>query len=300
MKESESTDTGSTARPRLCGIVLTRNEARVIARCLRSLAFCDELVVIDSGSTDATREIAEGCGARVYEHPDWPGFGEQRNRGLAHARADWCLMVDADEWVPEPLARQIRAAVDRAPAEASAAYRMPRLSSYCGRFIHHSGWWPDHVTRLMRRDAARYEGSIHERCIVSGAIGTLTEPLMHESFRDLEQVLGKMNAYSTWGAQSLHEKGRRPGLTSAVAHGLWTFIRTWLLRGGFLDGRRGFMLAVSNAEGAYYKYVKAMLLAEPADALDPRLRLPANPPAQAAPPSAAAPSAPSATRDPAA
>jgi hypothetical protein len=270
MKEHESTDPGSTGRPRLCGIVLTRNEARVIERCLGSLRFCDELIVVDSGSTDATREIAVACGARVHEHPDWPGFAEQRNRGLGHARATWCLMVDADEWVPEPLAHEILAAIE---AGNASAFRMPRLSSYCGQFIRHGGWWPDHVTRLMRRDAARYEGRIHERCVVDGPVGTLTEPLMHESFRDLEQVLGKMNAYSTWGAQSLHEKGRRPGLTSAVAHGLWTFIRTWLLRGGFLDGRRGFMLAVSNAEGAYYKYVKAMLLAEPADALDPRLRM---------------------------
>jgi hypothetical protein len=174
---------------------------------------------------------------------------------------------------------------------------MPRLSSYCGQFMRHGGWWPDHVTRLMRRDAARYEGSIHERCVVDGAIGTLTKPLMHESFRDLDQVLGKMNAYSTWGAQALHAQGRRPGLTSAVAHGLWTFIRTWLLRGGFLDGRRGFMLAVSNAEGAYYKYVKAMLRAAPADSLDPRLRLPA--PSPTVPPSAAAASTPPTTRDPA-
>ncbi len=246
----------------LTAIVLTKNEAQVIRRCLQSLAFCDELLVVDSGSTDGTQRIARELGARVEPHDDWQGFAVQRNRGLAAARGRWCLMVDADEWVTPALAAELRTAVER--EDGRAAYRMPRLSSYCGQWMRHGGWWPDHVTRLMQRERARYDGAIHERCIVDGEIGTLHEPLMHESFRDLEQVLGKVNAYSTWSAQALHAQGKSPGLATAVAHGLWTFLRSYVFKAGFLDGRRGFMLAVSNAEGAYYKYAKAWLMTEAA------------------------------------
>lgn len=249
----------------LSAIVITKNEERVIGRCLASLAFCDEILLVDSGSTDRTLEIARGLNATVMLEPDWQGPATQRNRGLARARGKWCLLLDADEWVTPALRDEIVALLqaDRSAPRSEAAFRIPRSSSYCGQFMRHGGWWPDPVTRLLRRGAARFAGGIvHEHPVVDGAIGALTQPLMHESFRDLEQVLGKVNAYSTWGAQTLREQGKTPGLASAVAHGLWTFIRTYLVKAGFLDGRRGFMLAVSNAEGAYYKYVKAMLLAE--------------------------------------
>ena len=248
----------------LSAIVITKNEERVIERCLRSLAFCDETIVVDSGSTDRTLAIASELGCIVMNE-DWRGPATQRNRGLARARGRWCLLLDADEWVTPALQAEIQALVqaDAATPRSEAGFRIPRLSSYCGQDMKHGGWWPDPVLRLLRRGAARFDGGIvHEHPVADGAVGMLTQPLMHESFRDLEQVLGKVNAYSTWGAQTLREQGRRPGLATAVAHGLWTFLRTYVVKAGFLDGRRGFMLAVSNAEGAYYKYVKAMLLAE--------------------------------------
>jgi glycosyltransferase involved in cell wall biosynthesis len=248
----------------LSAIVITKNEERVIGRCLASLAFCDEIILVDSGSTDRTLAIAAEHGA-VVMNEDWRGPATQRNRGLARAQGRWCLLLDADEWVPPPLRDEIVAllAADRAAPRSEAAFRIPRSSSYCGQFMRHGGWWPDPVTRLLRRGAAEFGGGIvHEHPVVRGAVGTLTQPLMHESFRDLEQVLGKVNAYSTWGAQTLREQGKSPGLVSAVAHGLWTFLRTYVVKAGFLDGRRGFMLAVSNAEGAYYKYVKAMLMTQ--------------------------------------
>jgi hypothetical protein len=128
--------------------------------------------------------------------------------------------------------------------------------------MRHSGWWPDYVARLFRRGAARFAGGIvHDHLLADGPVGRLRNHLMHEPFTDLEQVLEKMNAYSTWGAQRLHEEGRRAGLARAVLHAAWAFFRTYILRAGLLDGREGFMLAVSNAEGTYYKYVKLMLLA---------------------------------------
>jgi glycosyltransferase involved in cell wall biosynthesis len=241
--------------------VIAKNEERVLERCLRSLAFCDEVLLIDSGSTDRTHGIARACGATLVVETDWRGPATQRNRGLERARGQWCLLLDADEWVSGALRAEIEHLL--AAPRAEAAFRLPRSSSYCGQFMKHGGWWPDYVLRLVRRGQAHFEGGIvHERCVPHGAVGTLTQPLLHESFRDLEQVLAKVNAYSTWGAQDMIRSGRRPGLPTALFHGGWTFIRTYFLRAGFLDGRRGLMLAISNAEGSYYKYVKAMLLAE--------------------------------------
>ena len=128
--------------------------------------------------------------------------------------------------------------------------------------MRHSGWWPDYVSRLFKRGSARFGGGIvHDHLIAQGPLGTLKHPLLHEAFTDLEEVLQKVNSYSSWGAQTLHERGTRAGIGKALGHGLWAFLRTYILRAGFLDGREGFMLAVSNAEGAYYKYVKLMLLA---------------------------------------
>jgi hypothetical protein len=155
---------------------------------------------------------------------------------------------------------EIRSAVES--AGDVAGYRIPRLSSYCGRRMRHSGWWPDYVSRLFRRGRARFGGGIvHDHLIPDGRMGKLRSPLMHEAITDLDDMLNKLNSYSTWGAQTLHEKGRRAGLGTALGHGAWTFVKTYLLRAGFLDGREGLMLAVSNAEGAYYKYLKLMLMA---------------------------------------
>jgi glycosyltransferase involved in cell wall biosynthesis len=245
---------------KLSVVVITKNEEAVIGRCLQSVAWADERIVVDSGSTDRTVEICRSLGAQVHVTPDWPGPGPQRNRAIDLSNGEWILALDADEWVPSALRDEIVALMQSTPE--AVAYRMPRLSSYCGRYLRHGGWWPDRVSRLFRRGAARYGGGIvHDHLVVEGRLGTLREPLMHEAFTDLDEVLSKLNSYSSWGAQSLRDQGRSGGIATAVAHGLWTFVRTYLLHAGFLDGREGFMLAVSNAEGAYYKYVKLMLLA---------------------------------------
>ena len=243
-------------------VIIACNESRVIARCLQSVSWADEIILLDSGSTDDTVAIARSLKAKVTVTPDWPGYGAQKNRAVELATGDWILSLDADEWVTPELRAELEAAM-RAPA-GHAAFRLPRLSSYCGRAMRHSGWWPDHVTRLFRRGNARFSADlVHERVIVEGTTGTLNSPLMHEAIVDLADAIGKMNAYSTAGAQMRHERGATATLTGAVVHGLWTFIRTYFLRGGFLDGREGFMLAVSNAEGAYYRYAKLLLLNKP-------------------------------------
>lgn len=244
---------------RLSVIVITRDEAHNIRECLESVRWADELVVVDSGSTDGTQAVCREYTAKLIE-TDWPGYGPQKNRALEHATGEWILSIDADERVTPDLRREIEAAITN---PGFAAYRMPRRSSYCGRFLRHGGWWPDRVTRLFRRGHARFsDAAVHERLEAQGPIGELQSPLLHFSFRDLEQVLNKVNSYSSAGAEMLVDRGKRGGLGAAVAHAVAAFVRTYVFKRGFLDGREGFMLAVSNAEGTYYRYLKAMYLRE--------------------------------------
>ncbi len=244
---------------RLSAIIITKNEAANIRACLESVAWANEIIVVDSGSTDTTPEICKNLGARVYTH-DWPGFGAQKNRALGYATHDWVFSIDADERVTPELRAAIEAVL-RGEPDTCAAYRVSRLSNYCGRFMRHSGWYPDHIVRLFRRDAARFSDDlVHEQLLVEGRIGELGGELLHYAFADAEEVLQKVNHYSSAGAAMMQRCGRQTTLPGAVLRGLWSFFRTYFLRAGFLDGREGFMLAVSNAEGTYYRYIKLMLL----------------------------------------
>jgi glycosyltransferase involved in cell wall biosynthesis len=238
--------------------VITHTEAHNLAACLRSVGFANQIVVLDSGSTDDTVQIARSLGAEVSVNPDWQGFGVQKNRALALANSDWVLALDADERVTPELKAEILACLE---TPAFDVYSIPRLSSYCGQYMRHSGWYPDRVTRLFRRHAACFSDDlVHERVVAQGAMGQLRSILLHESFRNFEAVLDKANRYSTAGAQSLLKQGKTGSLGKAVGHSLWAFIRTYFLRLGFLDGRMGLVLAISNAEGTYYRYLKLWLL----------------------------------------
>lgn len=247
-----------TTGNKLSVIIIAKNEVANIRVCLESVAWANEIIVVDSGSSDATVEICRELGAKVFVH-DWPGFGAQKNRALGYATNEWVFSIDADERVTPELRTAIEAVLRNGGVHA--AYRISRLSSYCGRFMRHSGWCPDHIVRLFKRDAAKFSADlVHERLLVEGATGLLDGELLHYSYENLEQVLNKVNQYSSASAQMLQQRGRRASLSGAVLHGLWSFIRTYFLRAGFLDGREGFMLAVSNAEGTYYRYLKLMLL----------------------------------------
>ena len=242
-------------------IVIARNNEATLRRCLESVAWADEIVVVDSGSTDRTVEIARGFTSNVHQTPDFPGHGPQKNRALDRATRDWILSLDSDEWVTAELRSELEAAM-ASPGD-KAAFFMPRRSRFCGRFMRHSGWWPDYVTRLWRRGAARFsEDHTHDRVIVEGKLGRLRQPVMHEAVTDLEQMLVKINMYSSSSAAMFHKEGRQASMFTALLHGGWAFFRTYILRLGFLDGREGLMLAVINAENSYYRYAKLMLLAE--------------------------------------
>lgn len=248
------------ARPRLSVAIITRDEEHSVRACLESVSWADEIVVLDSGSTDGTADLCRSLGARV-EITDWPGFGPQKNRAIERCSGDWILSIDADERVTPLLRTEIVLAI-ASPGE-NVAYRLARRSSYCGRPMRHGGWWPDYVVRLVRRGRGRFtDDVVHERLIVDGRIGTLRHALEHDAIASCEEALAKINAYSTLGAERMHRQGRTGSLSKAMAHGLWTFVRTYFVRLALLDGREGFMLAFSNAEGAYYRYLKLMLLGE--------------------------------------
>lgn len=246
--------------PTLSVVVITKNEEPVLGRCLASANFADQLVVLDSGSTDRTLDVARTHDAEVSINTDWQGFGRQKNRAVQLARCDWVLVLDADEYLSEALREQIRAIVSGATQPRHVAYAMPRRSSFCGQFMRGNGWYPDRVTRLFQRGSAQFSNDLaHERLIVQGATGRLSGDLMHESYVSLEELLEKLNRYSSARAQDLHSQGRRSGLLRALGHGLWAFLRSYLLRRGFLDGRLGLVLAISIAEGTYYRHLKLWL-----------------------------------------
>jgi glycosyltransferase involved in cell wall biosynthesis len=238
-------------------IIITKNESAHIGSCLQSLVWADEIIVLDSESEDDTVEICKRYTDSVFIS-DWPGFGIQKQRALEKAQGDWVLSIDADEIVTTELRMEIEKAIQQ---QEFNGYYIPRLSSYCGKQIRHGGWWPDYVLRLFRRNVGYFtESVVHERIVVQGEIGKLTSPLLHDAFVSLDEVLHKVNSYSSLGAEMLHQKGVQSSISKAVFKAFWIFIRTYWLKAAFLDGRQGLMLAISNAEGTYYKYAKLLEL----------------------------------------
>ncbi|HMN80181.1 MAG TPA: glycosyltransferase family 2 protein [Burkholderiaceae bacterium] len=236
---------------RLSVAIIARNEAHRIERCLRSVAFADEIVVLDSGSADDTVAIARRCGARVEVSDGWPGYGPQKNRALALTRGEWVLSIDADEEVTPELAAAIREAVAQPRFDG---YWVRRASTFCGRVIRHGDWRNDRVLRLFRRAVGRFSDDVvHERVLVPAPHGELAGLLLHDSVDSIEDGRRKMLEYARLGAARLRARGRG-GLVSACLHGGWTFVRGYLLRLGILDGWRGLMIARLNARGTYLRY----------------------------------------------
>jgi glycosyltransferase involved in cell wall biosynthesis len=243
-------------------IIITKNEEHHIAECLASVSFADEVIVLDSGSTDRTCEIAREFGAVVQSTSDWPGFGPQKNRALDLATGDWVLSVDADERVTPELAGCITQAMD---SPKYSAYKIARLSNFCGRWIRHSGWWPDHVVRLFRRGTARFsDAAIHEKVLPDGPVGVLNAHFLHYPYANLDALVAKVNRYSTDAALMMHARGKRTHLSAVIGHSVWTFIRIYIVRRGFLDGREGFVLAAVAAAGSFFRYSKLMYLSQSA------------------------------------
>lgn len=260
----------TTPRPRLSVVLITRDEEPRIGETLDSVAFADERIVLDHASRDRTCEIAAARGAQVHRTESWAGFGPQKNRAIALATGDWILALDADERLTPELAEEIRQAIARPQADV---YALPRLSRFCGRYMLHSGWWPDRVPRLFRRGTARYsDDQVHERLVFDGPCARLHAPLLHDTHRSLDQALQKMNRYTTLGAEEAWARGRRSGIVRGVARAAWSFVRTYVLRRGFLDGREGLLLAILVAENTLYKHAKLAERERPVHPEPPRVR----------------------------
>ena len=246
--------------PSISVILITKNEILNIAECLSSLSgFADEIVVVDNQSSDGTLEIAQEFNAKIIPTSSWPGFGPQKNIALSHASCDWVLSIDADERLTPELIQEMKSQL--LDPHDVVCFAIPRLSQYCGKFIHHSGWYPDYVDRLFKRGQARFSDHlVHERLLPDGKTKQLKNHLIHYSYRNFEQVINKVNQYSTLGAEQAFQHGKSSSVFSAIVHGFWAFFRTFIVRRGFLDGKYGFALAISNGQASYYKYIKLMYL----------------------------------------
>ena len=238
----------------LSACIITYNEADRIEACLRSLSFCDEVLVVDSHSSDGTRELARALGARVIER-DWPGYRSQKQFAVDAASHDWVLCVDADERVSEALRREISDLKERGFAGA-AGYSVPRITEYFGRFLRHGNAYPDRLVRLFDRRRGGWVGEeIHENTRVSGRVGRLSGHLEHFSYRSLGDHLNRMQRYADLMAEALYQQGRRCGLGKVVLNAQWRFLRGYLLRLGFLDGWRGLVFALVEANYVRRKYL---------------------------------------------
>jgi glycosyltransferase involved in cell wall biosynthesis len=228
---------------------------------VRSVSFADEILVLDSGSTDGTAAQARDAGATVHA-TDWPGYGPQQQRGIELAKCDWILSLDADEVVTDSLKQELMNAINSADFDG---YRLPRHSSFCGTFIEHSGWRPDFTLRLVRRQKAGFtDHFLHAHMTVAGTAGHLKSPIIHYSYRDLDDVLEKLSRYSRGAALDLQTRGGSSTLGKALLKGAWSFIRTYFLRQGFRDGRMGLALAIYNSHTTYYKYLRLWMSKHPA------------------------------------
>lgn len=241
--------------PKLSVAIITRNEADRITNCLQSVYFADEMVIVDSGSTDDTAAIAQQFGGKVIHQP-FLGFGPQKQFAVDHCNHDWVLLLDADERVPEVSVAAILKAV-RSAEKGAAAFEIQRKNFLHGRWIRHCGWWPDPLIRIVNRKQGRFsEDMVHERWLTDGKVRSLLCVIEHRSFRNYSDMIEKLQHYSSLGAAQMGAQGHRSSPWSPLLHGFWTFVQVYGLRLGFLDGFDGFMIALLNAGGSFMKYAK--------------------------------------------
>lgn len=239
---------------RLSVVMIARDAADVLPDCLNSVSWADEIILLDSGSTDNTVSIAAAAGVKVHVDTDWQGYGIQRQRAQQHATGDYILMIDTDERVTPTLKNAIQAVL-AAPAD-NAVYSINRRNLFLGRFMRHSGWYPDSVTRLYARTRYHYnDNRVHESLDAPGAaVITLKGDLEHLTCRDLFAFQQKQLNYAAAWACERHQQGKKTSITSVFTHTFGAFVKTLLLRGGIFDGKQGWLLAIINAQYTFNKY----------------------------------------------
>jgi glycosyltransferase involved in cell wall biosynthesis len=241
----------------ISAVVITLNAAGQLEACLRSLQFCADIVVVDSGSTDGTQELARSHGARVIDCA-WRGFGPQKQFAVEQAAHDWVLCIDADEWISAELQTEITEAVK---APAYGAYRFPRCNRFMGRYLRHGEGYPDLSLRLFDRRQARWsDDAVHEKVLISAATGTLRGDLMHDSAESIDNYLDKQNRYTTLAAEAAFAQGKRASAVQIVFSPLVRFIKFYVFRLGFLDGLPGLVHILIGCGNSFSKYAKMAAL----------------------------------------
>lgn len=238
-------------------VIISKNEATNIRRCLQSVRFADEIIVVDSGSADNTVECALEYTPHVFVESDWQGYGIQKQRALARASGDWVLNLDADEVVDESCAAAILLAISKDVADA---YRIKLQMCFYGQLLRYSASPKRHVRLFKRLGAVYSEDVVHEKiCLPTGArIAALREPVVHYCYKDLSHALDKINRYSSYSAVVRKTAKKRAGLTRALCASGWMFLRCYFIQRGFMDGKIGFLLAVLNAQESFYRSVKVL------------------------------------------
>ncbi|MBL6997495.1 MAG: glycosyltransferase family 2 protein [Phycisphaerales bacterium] len=235
--------------PTLSVILITKNEEVDLPACLKSVAFADEIIIVDNGSTDRTPEIAQEFGAKFFTEK-WHGFGPQKNLSLSKATCDWVFSIDADEVVPEKLANEIKKTIEN---PVYCGYDISRTTTFCGKKVRFGDWGRDKVLRLFRRGSGSFTNDqLHERVVVTGVVGKLNCSMIHNSISSIEDAKEKMVSYATISA-----KERKGSMLKAITRGFWTFYRSYILRFGWLDGWSGYQIARLSAKGTYLRYTLA-------------------------------------------
>ena len=240
--------------PKLSVTIITKNEAADIGAAIASAAWADEIVVVDSESTDETVAIARRYTDRLIVR-EWPGYAAQKNYAASIAAHDWILSLDADERITPALADEIKVTLGGAPA--ALGYRVPRVTWHLGRWIRTTDWYPDYQLRLYDRRAAAWTGRyVHEAVLVDGSVGRLRGELQHFAYRDVAEHLETIDRYTTYAARQMREEGRRAGFLQIAGHPPLAFVRNYLLRGGVRDGVPGFIISALNAYYVFLKFAK--------------------------------------------
>ena len=242
--------------PTLSVAMIVKNEAHHLAQCLDTVtAWVDEIVILDSGSTDATQQIAEQYGAKFYQNTDWPGFGKQRQLAQQYVTSDYVLWLDADERVTPELRQSIQAAI--AQDAPNTAYKIPRLSEIFGHKIRHSGWYPDYVIRLYRKDFAHYgDQLVHEKVELpaNANIQKLQGDLLHYTYQNIHHYLVKSASYAKAWADQREKASKKATLWQGISHAVGCFVKMYVIRLGFLDGKAGLLLAILSSHSTFVKY----------------------------------------------
>lgn len=236
--------------------IICLDEVNNIERCIRSVPFADEVIVVDSGSTDGTQAVAASCGAKVHEY-EWRGFRDQKRLATELCSHDWVLSLDADEALSEEACIEIEKLMKEAGLENFDGYEFPRLTWHLGRWIRHGGWYPDYQLRLYDRRRAQWQGGEHvHECVEAARVQRLGSQILHWPFTDLSEQVATNNRYSSLGAIEQEVRGKRFSLLKLCLKPISKFLETYVLKGGFRDGMAGFVISVGAAYSVFLKFAK--------------------------------------------